>query len=103
MIPIDTQTVVSSGPNAKKKQKGRCGRKPQQPFPGYITLSGHWDLNPGPLAPHASALAGLRHAPDNVHLLYTGFPIPQRNPPSSFRRCAESGIEAMIRNPQMLV
>lgn len=28
-------------------------------------LSGHWDLNPGPLAPHASALAGLRHAPNN--------------------------------------
>ena len=25
--------------------------------------SGRWDLNPGPLAPHASALAGLRHAP----------------------------------------
>jgi hypothetical protein len=26
-------------------------------------VSGRWDLNPGPLAPHASALAGLRHAP----------------------------------------
>jgi hypothetical protein len=26
-------------------------------------LSGRRDLNPGPLAPHASALAGLRHAP----------------------------------------
>ena len=25
--------------------------------------SGRWDLNPGPLAPKASALAGLRHAP----------------------------------------
>jgi hypothetical protein len=32
--------------------------------PGQLTLlSGRWDLNPGPLAPHASALAGLRHAP----------------------------------------
>ena len=30
------------------------------------TVSGHWDLNPGPLAPHASAIAGLRHAPRNV-------------------------------------
>jgi hypothetical protein len=28
-----------------------------------LCLSGRWDLNPGPLAPHASALAGLRHAP----------------------------------------
>ncbi len=27
------------------------------------SLSGRRDLNPGPLAPHASALAGLRHAP----------------------------------------
>lgn len=26
-------------------------------------LSGRWDLNPGPLAPKASALAGLRYAP----------------------------------------
>ena len=25
--------------------------------------SGRWDSNPGPLTPHASALAGLRHAP----------------------------------------
>ncbi len=25
--------------------------------------SGRRELNPGPLAPHASALAGLRHAP----------------------------------------
>ncbi len=30
---------------------------------GYFGWSGRWDLNPGPLAPHASALAGLRHAP----------------------------------------
>jgi hypothetical protein len=26
-------------------------------------VSGRRELNPGPLAPHASALAGLRHAP----------------------------------------
>jgi hypothetical protein len=26
-------------------------------------LSGRRELNPGPLAPHASALAGLRYAP----------------------------------------
>jgi hypothetical protein len=29
-------------------------------------MSGQRDLNPRPLAPHASALAGLRHAP-NFH------------------------------------
>jgi hypothetical protein len=29
-------------------------------------LSGRKDLNLRPLAPHASALAGLRHAPNNV-------------------------------------
>ena len=30
--------------------------------------SGRWDSNPGPLTPHASALAGLRHAPiSGVH------------------------------------
>jgi hypothetical protein len=28
-----------------------------------LIKSGRWDLNPGPLTPHASALAGLRHAP----------------------------------------
>ncbi len=28
-----------------------------------ILKSGRWDSNPGPLTPHASALAGLRHAP----------------------------------------
>ena len=31
--------------------------------------SGRWDLNPGPLTPHASALAGLRHAPISECLL----------------------------------
>ena len=30
---------------------------------GHLFWSGRRDLNPGPLAPHASALAGLRHAP----------------------------------------
>ena len=30
--------------------------------PGLF-VSGRWDLNPGPLEPHSSALAGLRHAP----------------------------------------
>jgi hypothetical protein len=38
--------------------------------------SGRWDLNPGPLAPHASALAGLRHAPIYTliisHSFYSG-------------------------------
>lgn len=43
---------------------------PLSVFPAKETLSGHWDLNPGPLAPHASALAGLRHAPYKA-LLYT--------------------------------
>lgn len=28
-----------------------------------LDQSGRRELNPGPLAPHASALAGLRHAP----------------------------------------
>jgi hypothetical protein len=28
-----------------------------------VVQSGRRELNPGPLAPHASALAGLRHAP----------------------------------------
>jgi hypothetical protein len=28
-----------------------------------LVQSGRRELNPGPLAPHASALAGLRHAP----------------------------------------
>lgn len=32
-------------------------------------LSGHPDLNRGPLAPHASTLAKLRHAP-NVEMQY---------------------------------
>ena len=37
--------------------------------------SGRWDLNPGPLAPHASALAGLRYAP-----IWTSAIIPQISP-----------------------
>ena len=33
---------------------------------GHLFWSGRRDLNPGPLAPHASALAGLRHAPNEL-------------------------------------
>ena len=45
-------------------QENRRKIKNTRYFPCF--QSGHWDLNPGPLAPHASALAGLRHAPNNV-------------------------------------
>ena len=34
---------------------------------GILFQSGRRELNPGPLAPHASALAGLRHAPSGKH------------------------------------
>ncbi len=43
-----------------QKQKGLLNN--QQSF----YWSGREDLNLRPLAPHASALAGLRHAPNNV-------------------------------------
>jgi hypothetical protein len=41
-------------------------------IPGRIRpgiLSGRWDLNPGPLQPHCSALAGLRHAPNSPRII----------------------------------
>ena len=43
----------NDGKNKYKKRPGTF----------QVSWSGRWDLNPGPLAPHASALAGLRHAP----------------------------------------
>ena len=36
--------------------------------------SGRWDSNPGPLQPHCSALAGLRHAPMS-EADYSAFPV----------------------------
>ena len=44
----------------------------------FVSLSGREDLNLLPLAPHASALAGLRHAPMDRALLYPKTKIWQR-------------------------
>lgn len=38
-----------------------------------LDQSGRRELNPGPLAPHASALAGLRHAPNTDKRYYSRF------------------------------
>jgi hypothetical protein len=49
---------------AEEGIKDRCIRyEKDRPKAVFSFQSGRWDLNPGPLAPHASALAGLRHAP----------------------------------------
>ena len=55
--------------NTVPASSGRC-------FYGY--LSGRRELNPGPLAPHASALAGLRHAPIQQHIIAAKSRIAQR-------------------------
>ena len=36
---------------------------PSPPFVGFFATSGRPDLNPGPPAPEAGALTGLRYAP----------------------------------------
>ena len=42
-------------------ERRRENKKPQFELQTAVhSKSGRWDLNPGPLTPHASALAGLR-------------------------------------------
>jgi hypothetical protein len=50
--------------NCEALLAGDPGPKNQKtPLQVESSVSGRRELNPGPLAPHASALAGLRHAP----------------------------------------
>jgi hypothetical protein len=56
-VNIDVYTLSVENFNVKSEK-----------LPIYYRLSGHTDLNRGPLAPHASTLAKLRHAPNTAFI-----------------------------------
>ena len=69
-------------------------------FCGLFDLSGHWDLNPGPLAPHASALAGLRYAPNSV-AYYTLISPANKGFPAHLAKAGQSIASRIIPRVQI--